>query len=362
MAVTAEIQEGIRALQAGQREEARGYFAQAVREDRQNEDAWLYLGLALDDPQRKRQAYEQVLKINPANEKARLQLAKMGVSTNAPKVIEPEISEGNSLVESTGAFKIMADEPESATPPKASGPNLWDRFKSLFSTPIRTPFSIDGAPPMITLSGLMSKWLRMGMAAFRQLLTGKLAELDGSDSQPTTWDVVLPIAAAAFLFGAAEFIGKLLVGIFSLSIGGILVTPIFAAILAASAIAVGLMVGGYSGQLYLENQKSKVELRSYLSYYGNAILGAITAESALRLVGYILFVVTNNRGIGILLTVVSILLTFFIGYLLKPKLQSHYELPENSALIGTVLTVAGGWIVTRILLVVLGAIFRIWYF
>ncbi|MFN8418321.1 MAG: hypothetical protein U0528_03600 [Anaerolineae bacterium] len=359
MALTEQIQEGIRALQAGQREEARGYFAQAVREDRQNEDAWLYLGLTLDDPQRKRQAYEQVLKLNPANEKARLQLAKMGVSTNPPKVLEPEISEGNSLVESTGAFKIMSDEPETTAPPKASGPNLWDRFRSLFTTPMRTPFSIDGAPPMITISGLMSKWSRMGMAALRQLLTGKLADIDSSGSQPTTWDVVMPIAAAAFLFGASEFIGKLLIGIFNLSVGGILITPIFAALLAASAIAVGLMVGGYSGQLYLENQKSKVELRSYLSYYGNAILGAITAESILRLVGYVLIAITRNGGISFLLTVLSILLTFFVGYLLKPKLQSHYELPENSALIGTVLTVAGGWIVGRILLVVLGAIFRI---
>ncbi len=141
MALSETVQDGIRALQAGQREEAVSFLAQAVRENRMDEDAWLYLGLALDDPQRKRQSFEQVLKINPGNDKARLQLAKMGVSTNAPKVIEEDIKEGSSLLESTGSFRIVEDDPAVSGVPKTSGPNIGDRLKGVFTTPIRMPFS-----------------------------------------------------------------------------------------------------------------------------------------------------------------------------------------------------------------------------
>ena len=64
-------QQGIDAYKAGNKEEAIRLLSDAVRADRQNEDAWLYLGAALDDVTRKRQAFQRVLEINPNNEKAK---------------------------------------------------------------------------------------------------------------------------------------------------------------------------------------------------------------------------------------------------------------------------------------------------
>ncbi len=79
------VQQGIAAYKAGNKEEAVRLLSEALRENRQDENAWLYLGAAIDDPGRKRQAFEQVLAINPDNEKAKNALARLdaGVSGTA---------------------------------------------------------------------------------------------------------------------------------------------------------------------------------------------------------------------------------------------------------------------------------------
>jgi tetratricopeptide (TPR) repeat protein len=65
------VQAGIRAYKAGNKDEARALLLKATDIDQYNEDAWLWLSGLLDSPEEQRQCLENVLVINPANERAR---------------------------------------------------------------------------------------------------------------------------------------------------------------------------------------------------------------------------------------------------------------------------------------------------
>jgi tetratricopeptide (TPR) repeat protein len=69
------LQRGIAAAQAGRRDEARQLLTQAVEHDERNEQAWLWLAGVVDDPEDMRTCLENVLDLNPANERARKGLA-----------------------------------------------------------------------------------------------------------------------------------------------------------------------------------------------------------------------------------------------------------------------------------------------
>src|SRR5437667_11985035 len=76
-------QQGIAAYQAGNKGEAIRLLSEAVRTKRDDEEAWLYPGAAIDDPERRRQAFQQVLRINPQNEKAKAALDRLGAPAGA---------------------------------------------------------------------------------------------------------------------------------------------------------------------------------------------------------------------------------------------------------------------------------------
>jgi NAD(P)-dependent dehydrogenase (short-subunit alcohol dehydrogenase family) len=65
------VAEGAQALIAGRREEAQQLLLSAVEQDEQNEDAWLWLSGAVEDPDDMKVALENCLAINPANERAK---------------------------------------------------------------------------------------------------------------------------------------------------------------------------------------------------------------------------------------------------------------------------------------------------
>ena len=71
------VNEAIAALKAGDKAEARKLLMAVLDDDPQNEDAWLVLSAAVDDPMRKRQCLETVLEINPDNQVARRGLERL---------------------------------------------------------------------------------------------------------------------------------------------------------------------------------------------------------------------------------------------------------------------------------------------
>jgi hypothetical protein len=69
------LYEGALALQQGDRGRAMGLLMQVVEADEGNEQAWLWLSGAVDDPEDQRTALENVLALNPENPHARYGLA-----------------------------------------------------------------------------------------------------------------------------------------------------------------------------------------------------------------------------------------------------------------------------------------------
>lgn len=77
MTSTELLRQGLVAAQEGRRREARELFLQVVELDPQNEIAWMWLTGFVDDLEDKIIACENVLTINPANEKVRAYLASL---------------------------------------------------------------------------------------------------------------------------------------------------------------------------------------------------------------------------------------------------------------------------------------------
>jgi tetratricopeptide (TPR) repeat protein len=68
---------GIAAAKSGDRERARGYLAQAVKENPNLEEGWLWLGRCLTDIEQRKYCYQKVLRLNPHNTAAQSELADL---------------------------------------------------------------------------------------------------------------------------------------------------------------------------------------------------------------------------------------------------------------------------------------------
>ncbi len=64
------VREGINAYRAGKKEEARAFLLKAVEIDERNEQAWLWLSAVVDSVDEQQICLENVLAINPNNERA----------------------------------------------------------------------------------------------------------------------------------------------------------------------------------------------------------------------------------------------------------------------------------------------------
>ena len=83
------LYEGALALSEGRREVARRLLMQVIEHDEQNEQAWLWLSGAVDDPADQQIALENVLAINPHNAAAQAGLAWLRDQGRSASVSEP---------------------------------------------------------------------------------------------------------------------------------------------------------------------------------------------------------------------------------------------------------------------------------
>ena len=81
--VDAMVNEGVNAFKAGRKEEARALLLKATELDQFNEQAWLWLSGLMDGPDDQRTCLENVLAINPNNERAKQGLAYLTGQTSA---------------------------------------------------------------------------------------------------------------------------------------------------------------------------------------------------------------------------------------------------------------------------------------
>jgi hypothetical protein len=81
------VREGVNAYRAGKKDEARALLLRAVEIDQYNEQAWLWLSAVVESVDEQRTCLENVLTINPNNERAKQgidMLAKKGSGAAAP--------------------------------------------------------------------------------------------------------------------------------------------------------------------------------------------------------------------------------------------------------------------------------------
>ncbi len=71
------IQQGITANKAGKKDEARKYFIAAIKENRDNEYAWQYMYNVANGDKERLSCLQQILRINPQNEKAKVLLNQL---------------------------------------------------------------------------------------------------------------------------------------------------------------------------------------------------------------------------------------------------------------------------------------------
>jgi hypothetical protein len=118
--VDALVQEGIAAIKAGKRDDAKRALMKAVELDEQSEQGWLWLSACVDSPDEQQICLENVLAINPSNEKARKGLNVILQAAGKPPSVAP--SAGRSA----------------PTPPPAPNP---DPFSGSFES---NPFGASG--------------------------------------------------------------------------------------------------------------------------------------------------------------------------------------------------------------------------
>ena len=81
--VEAMVNEGVNAFKTGRKEEARALLLKATELDPYNEQAWLWLSGLMDGPDDQRTCLENVLAINPENERAKQGLSYLTGTTSA---------------------------------------------------------------------------------------------------------------------------------------------------------------------------------------------------------------------------------------------------------------------------------------
>lgn len=126
------IRDGVAALKAGRKDEAFQLLTQATEVDERNEDAWLWLSAVVDNLENQQICLENVLAINPGNERALqglslIQKKLKGRQQSMPDEVPPVVpSPPPAQQPSTAPFDLNASvvgqsEDATFTPEKARG-------------------------------------------------------------------------------------------------------------------------------------------------------------------------------------------------------------------------------------------------
>ena len=102
------IEQGQRALQAGDREEAQQFLMRATELDEGKRDAWLWLAAAVETEEDQRVCLDNVLVLNPENAQAQQMLAELDRNSGAVDNFDSLADVANTL--GTGEYEAAADD------------------------------------------------------------------------------------------------------------------------------------------------------------------------------------------------------------------------------------------------------------
>ena len=99
------LDEGIASLSIGNKEEARRKLMQVINADERNEHAWLYLSEAVESDEDRQICLENVLTINPANERAETELKAL-----QEKMARGQVTEADLICPSCGVTNPLGSQ------------------------------------------------------------------------------------------------------------------------------------------------------------------------------------------------------------------------------------------------------------
>lgn len=191
--VEAMVREGTNALKAGRKEEARALLMKAVELDELNEDAWLWLSAVVETEEDQQTCLENVLAINPTNERARqglkyLEQQRSGGTpsvgiTMPPAAAPPPVyspSPARAPATSTSVeWGAPSEQPSNPTPAQRA-PDLSEEDYDNWVSTLNLPTSSKASPSMSD-------------AAAGTPATPFLDDQDDDEIEDPTFDLDLPV-------------------------------------------------------------------------------------------------------------------------------------------------------------------------
>lgn len=107
----ATLKEAYRYLKGGDKDEAIRLIKPVIQADRDNAAAWWLLANAVSKPEHARQALEQVLRLRPADERARVMLDRLNTYAAPPEPVPPPEPPRHTAAEDPFAILDKADDP-----------------------------------------------------------------------------------------------------------------------------------------------------------------------------------------------------------------------------------------------------------
>ncbi len=346
------IQQGIDAYRAGNRDEAVRLLTQAVQQDPQSEDGWLYLGAALSDRQRQREAFQRVLAINPNNEKAKNAIARLDA---APGGTGRAAGQGAS--EAASKFGKQAGAAMGA-----AGAKMNEAFAGKRS--MKLPIAVQGAPESLTLPEMIALGRTRIQEGFQVYTKQDFEQIVTAGQSATQWDSVFIAGLGCVAVGAATLVGGevgWILGGFARNFLGI-VSPIFAAIIAMLATGAGFAGAVYGSRAYLQNQNVNVPMPQHSMYYAMVWLPITIVNAVGALIISAIGMSTVLAFLSLcflpLFAIVALILAIYGWWLLKGAFDRVYGNENNRGLITAAIAIIAGWaarwIVQTVLFGVLG--------
>jgi tetratricopeptide (TPR) repeat protein len=102
------VREGISAYRAGRKDEARALLLRATEIDQYNEQAWLWLSAVVESPDEARTCLENVLTINPNNERARQGIETLAQRAGGARPSSPQAQQQAEDILASASFNPQA--------------------------------------------------------------------------------------------------------------------------------------------------------------------------------------------------------------------------------------------------------------
>ncbi len=144
MATDSALAHAIHMLRNGEREAARSLLEQITQDEPLNADGWLWLAAATDAPAQKRMYLQQVLAINPADQRAQAGLRALDQQAGELSAAPVAISTGSSALQAEPTIQSAAEPATSK--PETVAPT---------ATPLRLEHRL--SPPRFVATGVRSR-------------------------------------------------------------------------------------------------------------------------------------------------------------------------------------------------------------